>query len=185
MNSRIVNAGRMGLVAVLIAACRPMDPTILPVTGQMPLKYSGPATTQAITAGDLMTRLYIFADDSMLGRRSGDVGNLKGTAYIEREVRRMGLVPAGENGTFFQDVPLVRRLPVAWLRVGSDSLALNADFAAADPRAALRSFSGLQTVYAGDVSQAGTQLITAEQAAGKILVVKGFPTTVIPMLRNA
>jgi hypothetical protein len=151
----------------------------------MPLKYTGPATTQPITAGDLMTRLYIFADDSMLGRRAGDVGNLKGTAYIEREVRRLGLVPAGENGTFFQDVPLVRRVPVAALRSGSDSLVMNTDFVAADPRAVIRRFSGLPTIYAGVVGQAGAPLITADQAAGKILVVKGFPRTIIPMLRNA
>ena len=56
-----------------------------------------------------MTRLYIFADDSMMGRRAGDEGGLKGTAYIEREVRRLHLEPAGDNGTFFQAVPLVTR----------------------------------------------------------------------------
>ena len=32
---------------------------------ELPIKYSGPPTTEAITAGDLMTRLYIFADDSI------------------------------------------------------------------------------------------------------------------------
>lgn len=172
-------------MAVLVAGCRPMDPTLTPVSGPLPLKYSGPSTVLATTAGDLMTRLYVFSDDSMLGRRAGDIGNLKGTAYIEREVRRLGLVPSGENGTFFQDVPLVRRLPAARLRSGSDSLVLNTDFAAADPRAVVRAFSGLQTIYAGAVGQEGAELITAEQAAGKIVVVKGFPRAIIPMLRNA
>ena len=184
MKLKIVNIVGAGLVAAL-AGCTPLNPTVTPITGEMPLKYTGPATVPAITAGDLMTRLYIFADDSMLGRRAGDIGNLKGTAYIEREVRRMGLVPAGENGTFFQDVPLVRRLPVGALQSGADSLVLNTDYAPADPRAAIRSFSGLPTIYAGDLSQASPELITPEQAAGKILVVKGFPRSVIPMLRNA
>ena len=72
----------------------------------LPLKYTGKPTQTAITAADAMTRLYIFADDSMMGRRTGDLGGLKGTAYIEREVRRLGLVPAGDNGTFFQAVPV-------------------------------------------------------------------------------
>src|SRR3954467_7308842 len=36
-------------------------------------------TSPAITAQDLSTRLYIFADDSMLGRQFGTEGNLKGT----------------------------------------------------------------------------------------------------------
>jgi hypothetical protein len=71
--------------------------------------YSGPPTEAAITAGDLKTRLYIFADDSMRGRAAGTPDNLRGTAYIEREVRRLGLAPAGDNGTYFQNVPLLAR----------------------------------------------------------------------------
>ncbi len=185
MKGKFVRAAQTGAVLALMAACAPMDPTIIPVSGQLPLKYSGPATGPAITAGDLMTRLYIFADDSMLGRRTGDVGNLKGTAYLEREVRRLGLVPAGENGTFFQDVPLIRRLPAASLRLGSDSLVLNTDFAVADPRAVIRAFSGMPVIYGGNVGQQGAELITPEQAAGKIVAVTGFPRAVIPMLRSA
>src|SRR5438128_11557750 len=70
-----------------------------------PLKHAPQPTSGDITAADLMTRLYIFADDSMMGRDDGGpVGNLKGTAYIEREVRRLGLTPAGDNGGYFQDI---------------------------------------------------------------------------------
>lgn len=185
MNSSMVRAGKTALVAVLIGGCRPMDPTLTPVSGPLPLKYSGPPTVTATTAGDLMTRLYVFSDDSMLGRRAGDIGDLKGTAYLEREVRRLGLLPSGDNGTFFQAVPLVRRVAAATLRSGSDSLVLNTDFAAADPRAVIRGFTGLQAIYAGAVGQEGAELITPEQAAGKVLVVKGFPRGVMPMLRNA
>src|SRR5471030_1826790 len=72
----------------------------------LPLKHAPQPTTSAITASDLLTRLYIFADDSMMGREAGTVYNLKGTAYIEREVRRMGLVPGGDSGTFFQNLPI-------------------------------------------------------------------------------
>ena len=53
-----------------------------------------------------MTRLYIYADDSLMGRQVGTEYNLKATAYIEREVRRLGLVPAGEDGGYFQNIPL-------------------------------------------------------------------------------
>jgi len=64
-------------------------------------------TEGAITAADAMTRLYIFADDSMLGREATTLGNVKGTDYVAAEMRRMGLEPAGDNGTFFQTVPTV------------------------------------------------------------------------------
>jgi hypothetical protein len=61
-------------------------------------------TTASITPADLKTRLYIYADDSMLGREAGTIGNYKATAYIAAEAARMGLEPAGDNGTYFQDI---------------------------------------------------------------------------------
>src|SRR5215467_11326164 len=76
----------------------------------LPIKYSGPPTKAEISAGDLMTRLYKFADDSMMGRQVGTEYNNKGTAYIESEVRRMGLKPGGENGTYFQNLPFATRV---------------------------------------------------------------------------
>jgi hypothetical protein len=64
----------------------------------------GPGRTGPdITAADLRTRLYAYADDSMMGRETGTVGNMMATRYIESEVRRLGLEPAGENGTYFQE----------------------------------------------------------------------------------
>ncbi len=70
-----------------------------------PRTWAPRPTASAITANDLRTRLYQFADDSMLGRRIGEPGNVKGTDYIAREFKRLGLRPAGENGTFFQALP--------------------------------------------------------------------------------
>ncbi len=74
----------------------------------LPLKHTPQPTVAAITAADLMTRLYIYADDSMMGRRAGTPDNIRSTAYIESEVRKMGLVPAGDSGGYFQNVPLVK-----------------------------------------------------------------------------
>jgi hypothetical protein len=70
-----------------------------------PLKWKPQPTTRDITANDLRTRLYGFADDSMQGRRIGEPSNYKGTEYIAREFKRFGLKPAGENGTYFQNLP--------------------------------------------------------------------------------
>jgi hypothetical protein len=61
-------------------------------------------TGAAITAGDLRTRLFLYADDSMMGRETGTIGNFKATTYIAAEAARMGLQPAGENGTYFQNM---------------------------------------------------------------------------------
>ena len=82
---------------------------VLAQQGELPLKYTGPATVPAVTAGDLMTRLYQYADDSMMGRQVGTEHHLRATAYLEREVRRLGLTPAGEDGGFFQNIGVMTR----------------------------------------------------------------------------
>jgi len=56
-----------------------------------------------------MTRLYRFADDSMMGRAIGTTYSLTATAFIESEVRRLGLVPAGDNGGYFQNIGMIHR----------------------------------------------------------------------------
>src|SRR5512133_2929644 len=91
--------------------------TDVPTT--LPLKFVGPPTTGAITPIDLMTRLYKFADDSMMGRLAGTKWNDMGTAYIASEVKRLGLTPAGENGGYFQS-PLIQKTfdPASYISVG-------------------------------------------------------------------
>ena len=74
-----------------------------PASAQMalPLKRAPARTQTAITPADLMTRLYLYADDSMMGRLAGTEYNLKATAYIAYEVKRFGLQPARDSGGFF------------------------------------------------------------------------------------
>ncbi|MHB1069176.1 MAG: hypothetical protein ACYC1W_04845, partial [Gemmatimonadaceae bacterium] len=62
-------------------------------------------TSSAISVKDLQVRLYTFADDSMQGRQIGRLGNKKGTDYIAAEIKKLRLLPAGDNGTYFQVLP--------------------------------------------------------------------------------
>jgi hypothetical protein len=39
----------------------------------LPIKFPAKPTGGAITSADLMSRLYIFADDSMMGRPAGTI----------------------------------------------------------------------------------------------------------------
>ena len=54
----------------------------------LPLKHAPARTQTAITPADLMTRLYLYSDDSMMGRLAGSEYNLKATAYIASEAKR-------------------------------------------------------------------------------------------------
>jgi hypothetical protein len=148
-------------------------PAGLAAQAPLPLKYSGPPTSPPITAGDLMTRLYQFADDSMMGREAGTPGHMKGTAYIAAELAKLGLVPAGDNGTYFQNVPFISRRfdPNTALTVDGGSLVGLTDFVAAPFRgAAPLPLDGVQVVYGGIIGDTA-HAISAEQAAGKLVVM--------------
>ncbi|HEX7918361.1 MAG TPA: hypothetical protein VF454_03110, partial [Gemmatimonadales bacterium] len=129
-------------------------------------------TTGAITPTDLQSRLYQFAADSMRGRVIGDPGNVKGAEYIASEVRRLGLEPAGENGTYFQTLPLVTRsLDTTSTIIGNGhTYHAWADFVPRDQGPAARSFNGVVVVYGGDFADTQGR-IKPEDAAGKFLIL--------------
>jgi hypothetical protein len=141
---------------------------------ELPVKYSGPPTVAQITPGDLMTRLYIFADDSMMGRAVGTEYNLKGTAYIEREVRRLGLVPAGDSGGYFQNLPLIARAldSSSTLTVGTVVFKAGTDFLASSAGRP-RQYSGTQVVFGGTAVDT-TNLLANDQVRGKIVLMRPF-----------
>ncbi len=136
-----------------------------------PQKLAPTPTTAAISVHDLQTRLYQFADDSMLGRQVGRVGNWKGTAYIASEVKRLGLIPAGDNGSYFQVLPwhTKRFTNHSRLTVDGNPLAWEKDFVAIPGTRAPRPISSVQVIFGG-VDGDTTKQISAAQAAGKFVV---------------
>jgi len=141
--------------------------------GGLPLKFDPRPTTAAISPVDLMSRLYVFADDSMQGRDTGSPGHIKSTQWIADQLRALGLEPAGENGTYFQEVPMIsRRLdPNARLTVGDRALVPFTDFVAALARGTPRSISGAAAVYAGVLGDTANRL-PAAQLTGKVAVFR-------------
>ena len=97
---------RLGSIVLFLLIAVPVSAQTKPVWPEEgPFKWAPRPTTTEITADDLRTRLYQFADDSMQGRRIGEVGNVKGTDYIAREFARLGLKPGGDNGSWYQELP--------------------------------------------------------------------------------
>ncbi len=122
-----------------------------------PLKWAPRPTSAAISPDDLRTRLYQLADDSMMGRRIGELGNYKGTTYIAREFKRMGLKPGGDNGTWFQELPfgpLGFDSLTSHVAVGSSALVAKRDWVPVAPTATngIRAdvdLHGVPTVFGG------------------------------------
>ena len=137
-----------------------------PVT--LPLKHAPQPTTAAITAADLMTRLYIFSDDSMQGREAGAEGNVKGTDYIASEIKKMGLEPAGDNGTYFQTIPLeTRGLDTSSsITAGGTKLVANTDFVLLSRQPA--NATDVPVIFGGDLGDSAH--LSDADAKGKVVV---------------
>jgi len=146
-----------------------------------PRKWAPRPTEAAITANDLRTRLYQFADDSMAGRRIGELGNWKGTEYIAREFKRLGLKPAGDNGTYFQELPFG---PTGFdaassrLTVGSATLAPTTEWIPLAPAnnnglGPRVSVTNAPAVYAGRWSDNAP--LDPAAYRGKVIVFSGVP----------
>lgn len=152
------------LAALALAACTPhVAPT--PTS----------STSSDITEADLRARLYAIADDSMMGRETGSEGAYKASAYVAAEFARLGLKPAGENGTWFQVVPFwtMSADPSARIDAAGATLSAGRDFLVqASPRVAL---DATPVVYGGRLDDT-THWITASAATGK-LVVLDVPST--------
>lgn len=157
-------------LAALLAGCASAGVSAATRPGELPLSHAPRPTEGAITPADLMTRLYIFADDSMLGRESGTLGNVRGTNYVAREMARMGLQPAGENGTWFQTVPVVvsQVESTSGVSVDGSALGLWRDVAPQLGGAGMRSATVRAPVVFG--GQVGGTMIDSTDAVGKAVV---------------
>ena len=154
----------------------------------LPRTHAPQPTTGAITPGDLMTRLYIIADDSMMGRQAGTAGNLMVTAYIAAEAKKMGLTPAGDSGTFFQWIPLVRRSYAEGTVLLADATALSspAYWLPLGGRGTARPVDGARVIFGGNAGDSSTW-ITADQANGRVVILtpaaEGRPPLASPFAR--
>jgi hypothetical protein len=180
---RVATAALLATVATLAAAAvahgqdvrRPIELETPKHSGGvpavLPLKFVGPPTTGAITPLDLMTRLYKFADDSMMGRLAGTPWNDKGTDYIASELERLGLQPAGEDGTYFQH-PLISRTfdDSSWIEVEGTRYARWQDFAPRHQGDTLAAVDA-PVVYGGTYGDTASYLPPAA-AAGKVVLVR-------------
>ena len=113
----------------------------------------------------------------MLGRKAGEIGNLKATDYLAAEARRIGLQPAGDSGTYFQAVPLVRRTLAAGAKVeaGGATFAPWTDFVPRDQGSGTRAIEGVPVVDGGIFGDSTRPALPPDQAAGKLVVVRVAP----------
>jgi hypothetical protein len=117
----------------------------------------------------------------MMGRESGTLGNYKATEYLAAEAERLGLEPAGVDGTYFQAIPLVEGAvdPASSLSIDRTELTLWTDYAPIPPSGSFMmpiqagttgTLDGVQVIFGGPAGDPEFSL-SPEQLAGKLLVL--------------
>ena len=162
---------------LLIAPAPVLGQAVVPLPGtRLPHTHQPRPTSAAISAADLMTRLYIFADDSMQGREAGTIGNVKGTAYIANELKRFGLKPAGDSGTFFQVLPFkMRSVDASSVIVAGDArLPFGREWGTSTSKDIVMHDQPI--VYGGVLGD--SSFIRLDSLAGKVVVARLSPTNI-------
>jgi len=61
-----------------------------------------PAAMSLIREADLKRDMYALGGDDMRGREAGTLDEMRASMWVAEEMRKIGLVPRGEGGTWFQ-----------------------------------------------------------------------------------
>jgi Zn-dependent M28 family amino/carboxypeptidase len=74
-----------------------------------PPAASGPAENE-IQEPALVAHVQALSSDEMAGRAPSTPGGQRAADYIATQLKNMGVEPAGDNGTYFQQVPIVESM---------------------------------------------------------------------------
>jgi Zn-dependent M28 family amino/carboxypeptidase len=117
------------LIALLALAAA--LPAPLAAQGAVPTPSAATRVARALDGRVLRAHLEFLADDALEGRAPGTRGGKTAAAYIATQFERLGLDPAGVDGTYFQRVPIIALTPEPALATVGDSgqpLAWKQDF---------------------------------------------------------
>src|SRR5262245_12579654 len=78
--------------------------SFLTVRGQTALPPAAERAMNAIDAEKIRATVKYLADDALEGRGTGQKGGDKAADWIAEQFKKYGLVPAGDHGTYFQNV---------------------------------------------------------------------------------
>lgn len=99
---------RLGLaigVAALLVACQPAANTGSTISAQ---DINPAATTLAPSMDNIEADMRFLASDELEGREAGTPGYDAAAEYVAARMAELGVMPAGDNDSYFQTVPLRR-----------------------------------------------------------------------------
>lgn len=166
------NPGNLWIAVAVLAGCTP---------GGESAPDAIPAEALAtIDTATIMTHVRALADDSMLGRAPGSVGEDRAVAYLEGQFKAMGLAPGNTDGSYIQHVPLVAitadpRMRLTLRGSSSKSLKYRDDFVAwtrhVVPTVAVKDAELIFVGYGVEAPEFSWDDFKGQDLSGKILVM--------------
>ena len=119
--------GGLGLTAPLAASAQKK-----PTPKQAPKSANAES---AIREADIGRDLFGLAGDHFRGREGGTLDELKASVWLADQIRATGMLPAGDDGTYFQwfNLRRTRLTRASTLRIGTHEIRLNEDGAVTAP----------------------------------------------------
>ena len=109
-------AGVLAVLLATVALALPPAPTPEPALA---------TALDGVSGARFRAHVEFLADDLLEGRRAGTRGYDLAARYVATEMEKLGLEPAGTDGTFFQEVPLIEsRLVESRLRLKREGRAV-------------------------------------------------------------
>src|SRR5260370_26033346 len=97
----IRTSGRTEWKYVLLGAC------VLATVASFPLLATKAKAPAGMDAKRIRARVKFLSSDALEGRGMGQKGSEAAADYIGKQLESYGLKPAGDDGTYFQKVPMV------------------------------------------------------------------------------
>ena len=164
---------RRNLIAILLLAAFVLNSAAF---SQVAVKISADErqTVEAITADQLRNYLYFVASDEMEGRDTPSRGLDTTAKFIGMNLGRWGFKPAGDDGTFYQHMALLRyrvNPSGTTASVAGQTLVWGSDFLANPTEGSVANAS---LVFAGNgwmVKSKGWEPLAGQDVKGKVVVV--------------
>lgn len=138
-----------------------------------------------ISKNDLRANLFFIASPEMEGRNTTERGQKLAARFLATELMRYGILPAGDNGTYYQtfemDVTGVQ-MDSSYILIGNKKYAFGTDFLAFPQFTNPYQFANAEAVFVGygvDNVEAGVKELEGKDLTGKVAVIlNGLPKSI-------
>jgi len=171
-------AAPLALTLALAAGCAapvPAGPTAAPRAALA--ADAAPPALGAITEAELRRDLFAMSSDAMRGREAGELDEMRASVWVAERAREAGLLPAGDDGTYFQFFPLRRVRTAASGRVtlGGAALAMGREVVVVAP---VDARLDLPVAFVGAATDAE---LAAMELRGKAVAAQLVPPRTVPV----